>query len=336
MRHALSAMTVLVGVLFLTPFFVNAEEHVIRDIVFPLNGPNHFSNDFHDSRGDHEHGATDIVADKMTPLIAAVSGEIVFMPIPEASWGYGIFIRGDDGYRYHYIHVNNDTPGTDDGNGGPEHAYAPGLARGSRVTRGQFIGWVGDSGNAEAIASHLHFEIIAPDGTPVNPYWSLLALEERGHFDPDAETRSSMTISSDKGLTPSLKTPLCVAETLVRSPEKPALYYCGSDGKRYVFPNEAIYKSWYVNFDRVAVISAEALGNIPIGGNVTYRPGIQLVKVTSDPKVYAVAHGGVLRWVQSPAIATALYGSAWGARVHDLSDAFFVNYLVGEPISASE
>jgi murein DD-endopeptidase MepM/ murein hydrolase activator NlpD len=281
------------------------------------------------------HEATDIIADKMTPVIAVANGEIVLMPIPEASWGYGIFMRGDDGYKYNYIHINNDTPGTDDGNGGPEHAYAPGLQRGSRVTRGQLIGWVGDSGNAEAIASHLHFEIIAPDGTPVNPYWTLLAIEEHGRFDPDAETQSSITISGDKGLVPSSGSLPCVAETLVKSPEKTALYYCGVDGKRYVFPNERIYKSWYANFDRVAVISAEALGNIPIGGNVTYRPGTQLVKVASDPKVYAVAHGGVLRWVQSPEIAASLYGTTWSARVHDLSDAFFVNYLVGAPISAS-
>ena len=68
-------------------------------------------------------------------------------------------MRGDDGNDYFYIHLNNDTPGTDDGKGGVQYAYAPGLTNGTRVHRGDVIGYVGDSGNAEDTVSHLHFEI---------------------------------------------------------------------------------------------------------------------------------------------------------------------------------
>ena len=44
---------------------------------------------------------------------------------------------------------------------------------------GQVIAYMGDSGNAEGSVPHLHFEIRQPDGTPMNPYHSLVAAQER-------------------------------------------------------------------------------------------------------------------------------------------------------------
>jgi peptidoglycan hydrolase-like protein with peptidoglycan-binding domain len=83
-------------------------------------------------------------------------------------------IDHDDGWASGYIHMNNDTPGTDDGKG---WGIAAGLSRGSHVAAGQLIGWVGDSGNAEGTYAHLHFELIDPHGVYVDPYVSLLAAE---------------------------------------------------------------------------------------------------------------------------------------------------------------
>ncbi|MFX4416406.1 M23 family metallopeptidase, partial [Acinetobacter baumannii] len=48
---------------------------------------------------------------------------------------------------------------TDDGSGLDENAFAPGLETGQRVEAGQFIAYVGDSGNAEDTAPHCHFEL---------------------------------------------------------------------------------------------------------------------------------------------------------------------------------
>ncbi|MCX6740477.1 MAG: hypothetical protein NTZ49_04590 [Candidatus Parcubacteria bacterium] len=113
-----------------------------------------------------------------------------------------------------------------------------------------------------------------------------------------------------------------------------AVYYYAADGKRYVFPNEKTYKTWYPDFSTVKTITDAELAAIPIGGNVTMRPGVKLGKITTDPKVYAIAANGTLRWVTTAAIAECLYGATWGTKVDDISDAFFVNYTIGAPINA--
>jgi hypothetical protein len=92
--------------------------------------------------------------------------------------------------------------------------------------------------------------------------------------------------------------------------------------------------SWYDDFSGVQTISDAGLGAIPLGGNVHYRPGTRLVKITTDPKVYAIEPGGVLRWVPDEATAVALYGSQWSKQIDDLPDAFFAppNYSINSPL----
>lgn len=139
-------------------------------IIFPVLGGGRYSNDFDAARANGSHRATDIFAPKMTPLVAATDGVISFVAYPQPNYGFAVLIKGDDGFTYHYLHLNNDTPGTDDGAGNPMYAYAPDIERGNRVKHGQLIGWVGDSGNAENTAPHLHFEIEASNGERINPY----------------------------------------------------------------------------------------------------------------------------------------------------------------------
>jgi hypothetical protein len=112
----------------------------------------------------------------------------------------------------------------------------------------------------------------------------------------------------------------------------PAVYYATAAGERYAFPNEKTFFSWFPSFAQVQTISDQELAGLRLRANVTYRPGMRLVKVATDPKVYAVAHGGVLRWVQSEGIAAGLFGYDWARQVDDIPDAFFVNYTVGAPI----
>ena len=112
-----------------------------------------------------------------------------------------------------------------------------------------------------------------------------------------------------------------------------AVYYYASNGKRYVFANEKVFFSWYPSFSDVQTITLEQMSLIPIGGNVTYRPGSKLVKFQTDVKTYLPTKGGVLRWVTSEQVARQWFGENWNTHVDDISEAFFVNYRMGEPIA---
>ena len=306
-----------------------------RDIEFPVDGPVNFRDDFSADRdnGARDHEGIDIIADHMTPVVSATDGTVTFITIPEASWGNAIFIKDDEGYRYWYIHLNNDTPGTDDGNAELTDIFAPGISRGARVSRGQHISYVGDSGNAESTVHHLHFELHLPDGTPVNPYESLVNASQQGRYDVQRVLENSKTINEDKALyLPDAV--FCSPNTLIKSLSSDAVYYCGNDGFRYVFPNQKIYNSWYDDFNSVVTVSEEELAAAKLGGNVTYRPGSTLVKITTDPKVYAVDTGGILRWVTSEEIAENLYGTDWKDRVEDVPDTFFIDYRIGKAITS--
>ncbi len=336
--NKISVVLVFLVTLFIATPLDNtrAQNLEIRDIHFPVDGIVTFTNDFGDPRsGGRSHEGIDLIGKKMMPLVSAVDGVVSHLNIPEASWGYAIYIRDADGYEYHYLHVNNDTPGTDDGNGGLEHAYAPGIVEGARVTRGQLIGWMGDSGNAETVGAHLHFEIERPYGSTMNPYESLRAALSENRYDPEDAKNSSPAINEDKQLVaiPGVS-PLCDSGSLIKSPAYSAVYYCGADSKRYVFPNQRVFNTWYADFSNVIIITQDQLSAIPLGGNVTFRPGTRLVKVQSDPKVYAIARGGELRWVTSSATAISLYGSNWEQRLETVPDYLFVSYRVGDPITS--
>lgn len=312
-----------------------------RSIAFPtVASAVKFTDDFSAPRSGHSHIGNDLIGPKMTPLYAAVDGVVSYIVIPEASWGYQIVIKDAEGWTYHYIHINNDTPGTDDGKGGTANAYAPGLKKGSPVTKGQLVGWMGDSGNAESITSHLHFEIHQPNGEPINPYESLMAAKG-GITDLVAPSETPTTtqvemlddgINQDRNLI-NVFSNNCLSGTLIKTATNSAVYYCGADGKRYAFPNDKVYFSWYKDFSSVTTVSAEKLASAPIGGLVTYKPGSRMVKITSMANVYHVEKNGVLRWVTSEALATSMYGADWAKKIDDLNDAFLSSYKIGEPLN---
>jgi len=155
-------------------------EMVDYPLVFPVAGEASYTDTFYASRYNGQHHAQDLMADKMVPVVAVASGRVEFV-----NWSSdpdnlrpdnccSLALRHDDGWQTYYIHLNNDSPGTDDGQG---WGIAPGLRPGVHVQAGELIGWVGDSGNAEGTSPHLHFELRDPAGVIVNPYQALRAAE---------------------------------------------------------------------------------------------------------------------------------------------------------------
>jgi len=181
--------------------------------------------------------------------------------------------------------------------------------------------------------------IPTPSTTPTTPTTSpttgvdIPGVTSGATFSKTAASAASPSINVDLGITVATGTTGCTSGTLVKGTSFSAVYYCGADGKRYVFPNDKAYSTWYANFSGVLTISDTALANLSLGGIVTYKPGVKMIKIESDPKVYAVAPGGLLRWVTSEAIATSLYGTTWNRQIDDVPVSFFTRYTVGASIT---
>jgi hypothetical protein len=131
-----------------------------KPIVFPVFGAAHYMDDFGDPRAGGPHQGIDIMAAKRSLAVAAEAGKIKFWTT-SATAGCMLYLYGASGTTYYYIHLNNDLTRANDNRGKcvPGTAYAPGLHDGSRVAAGQPVGFVGDSGDANGIHAHLHFEV---------------------------------------------------------------------------------------------------------------------------------------------------------------------------------
>ena len=136
-----------------------------RNLLLPVDGVtrDQLHDTYNDARsGGRVHDAIDIPAPRGTHVLATTDGTILKLH-HSALGGITIYQLDDDGRtRYYYAHLDR---------------YADGIAEGVRVTRGQTIGYVGDSGNAAPGDTHLHFAIaILSDtsrwwsGRNVNPY----------------------------------------------------------------------------------------------------------------------------------------------------------------------
>ena len=146
----------------------------IRSVTFPVAGPVAYGNDFGACRDGcrRAHKGNDLIGDRLQPLVAMHDGVIDHL-VDHPTAGYGVVIRDAEGWEYNVYHMNNDTPGTDDAADDGGWRFAPGIVPGATVKAGQFIGWMGDSGNSEGSVPHAHVEIRRPDGEAINPFWSL-------------------------------------------------------------------------------------------------------------------------------------------------------------------
>jgi hypothetical protein len=154
-------------------------------MVFPVLGQTSYVDTFLACRSGctRKHFGQDLMGPKMRPLVAAFNGVVSSVKY-ESYVGEGnyVTVRGDNGWSANYLHVNNDTPGTDDGKGTAQWAFAPGIREGKRVFAGELLGWSGDSGNAESTGPHLHFELRKGDSWGGVVYNAFSSLNHASHI----------------------------------------------------------------------------------------------------------------------------------------------------------
>ena len=145
----------------------------VRPMIFPVIGKVRMVNGYNEERATHRHPGMDIVAPKMTPIVAPFSGTLGMKV--NSFW-----IWADDGWGFLGTHLNNDNIGTADNKGSRDVMFAPDLVPGQRVEAGRLIGYVGDSGNATG--PHLHMELFAPGGRVGNTRGKLRNPEPSLHM----------------------------------------------------------------------------------------------------------------------------------------------------------
>ena len=113
--------------------------------------------------GARVHNAIDIMAPHGTPVIAAAPGTVEKIYDSKGGGGLTVYVRSpDQRWIYYYAHLQG---------------YAPGLREGQVLQRGDPVGTVGSTGNANPEGPHLHFAVHRMaegedwhEGTAVNPY----------------------------------------------------------------------------------------------------------------------------------------------------------------------
>jgi murein DD-endopeptidase MepM/ murein hydrolase activator NlpD len=136
--------------------------------VFPVYGPSSFTDTFGAFRGDVSggwHHGDDIFAPLGAPLLAVASGTVFSVGWNKIG-GNRLWLRDGQGNLFYYAHLS---------------AFSPLAVNGSKVSAGDVVGFVGNTGDAEGTPFHLHFEIhpvgllgLGYDGA-VNPTSYLLA-----------------------------------------------------------------------------------------------------------------------------------------------------------------
>jgi murein DD-endopeptidase MepM/ murein hydrolase activator NlpD len=143
-------------------------------LMVPVEGvrPSELTDTYHAARsGGRIHMATDIMAMRGTPVLAAANGRIIKLAISGAG-GIGIYVADVSGrYVYYYAHLMG---------------YAPNVVEGLQVREGDVIGFVGTTGNASPDAPHLHFQVMRGDAN----YWNGSPIDVRSFMTKQGRMRN--------------------------------------------------------------------------------------------------------------------------------------------------
>jgi hypothetical protein len=217
-RHRTTARGVLLLLFLLgaagSAFAANPKGSV-PTLIFPVAGAVSYIDDFGQARPGGTHQGNDLMAAKKTPVVAVEPGKIKFWTTSAAA-GCMLYLYGDSGTTYMYIHLNNDLTMRNDNRGTcvPGVSYARGLKDGAKVQAGQMIGYVGDSGDANGIASHLHFELHPGNGAAVSPYPYLQSAQRLLFF---AKLGTPFTLALTGAVVAATDTTLTLTTSLLQS-----------------------------------------------------------------------------------------------------------------------
>jgi len=128
--------------------------------VFPVYGPTSWSDQYGTARRGSvwQHGI-DIFGGLGQPLVAVATGTLYSVGWNHSA-GNRLWLRDRQGNTFLYSHLS---------------AFSTLAENGAHVRAGQVLGFMGDTGNADGLATHLHFEV-----HPV----SMLFLAQDGAADP--------------------------------------------------------------------------------------------------------------------------------------------------------
>lgn len=146
--------------LVLTVTFALGSANELPRLVFPVaGGVQSWNPNFGAARdgGARSHRGQDLMAPRMTPVLACFSGTVFMAKGGNA--GNWLTLLGDCGWSAQYMHLNDDKTDLDDDTATKDLTYAPWLQDGGHVEAGDLLGFVGNSGNAKTSGSHLHFEL---------------------------------------------------------------------------------------------------------------------------------------------------------------------------------
>jgi murein DD-endopeptidase MepM/ murein hydrolase activator NlpD len=151
------------------------------ELLFPVPAvsPASMKDSFDSKRGKRKHRAVDIMAPRHSEIVAVADGTIAHLAQTGAG-GIAIYQWSADLERcYFYAHLEG---------------YAPDIAEGLEVKRGDVIGYVGTTGNATPGAPHLHFAIA--DVKRPGQWWGGKAIDPFPVWRPEAGSRSQRSSKS--------------------------------------------------------------------------------------------------------------------------------------------
>jgi hypothetical protein len=139
-------------------------------LLFPVVGPTVYYDDFGELRSDGPpHQGNDLLAVKRTAVVAVEDGMVNWWATSKNA-GCMLYLHGASGTTYDYIHLNNDLTRANDNKGTCTTGVSYAVGDGAEVHAGDVIGYVGDSGDANGLHAHLHFEVHPHDGKAADPF----------------------------------------------------------------------------------------------------------------------------------------------------------------------